>query len=184
MYNSTIRPKMGVCALCTDGKRKLLTKGMCQEHYWQNNRIKSAQKFAGKDLIDEEGLPELIEEADAVFSRYVRLSAADELGIIECYICENKLRWQDGQAMHFIKRMTSYYHRWDLRNVKPGCKTCNEIKEGNYLEFAKKLNADQPGITDILYEESNLVHHLTRDEVRKVIGEYSTKIKELLKQKA
>lgn len=152
---------------------------MCETHYWQQNRMKSAQKFIDKEVIDEEGLPELIEEADAVFSRYVRMSAAIN-GWVKCYICDHEDKWQYAQCMHFIPR-SNLFLRWDLRNCRSGCSNCNEFKGGNLLEFGKKLNEEQPGITDILFEEAHVVYKPTRDEVRKIIGEYSTKIK-LLKQ--
>lgn len=172
---------MGVCALCTDGKKKPLTKGMCQEHYWQQNKLKSAQKLQGKEVLDEEGLPELIEEADAVFSRFIRMSAADEEGNILCYICNESLRWQDADCMHFIDRI-NYFLRWDIRNCKAGCRICNRVKDGNILKFAAKLNAEQPGITDILFEESRIVYKPTREEVRTIIGETTTKLKIIQKQ--
>jgi hypothetical protein len=183
-HNSTIRPKMGVCALCTDGKKKPLTKGLCQQHYWDSIKIKSAQKGANKEITEEEGLPELIEEADTLFSRFMRMNAADEHGMIQCYICESyPTRWQDAQLMHFIPR-ANLFLRWDPRNCRVGYKCCNEYKGGNLIEFGRKLNLEQPGITDILFEESRIIYKPTRDEVRKIIGEYSAKIKTLQKQKA
>lgn len=180
-YYSSIRPKVGICALCTDDKKKPLTKGLCQQHYWESIRMKSAQKLQEKEVIDEDGLPELIEEADAIFSRYVRLAAADENGIVSCYICGDKVRWQDAQAMHFISR-SCLYLRWDVRNVKAGEKSCNEFKGGNLIRFAKALNKEMPGLTDILMEESRIVYKPTREEVRRIILEYSGKVKDLLRQ--
>lgn len=181
MY-STIRPKIGTCALCTDDKKKPLTKGLCQQHYWESVRMRSAQRLQAREIISEDGLPELIEEADAVFSRYVRLAAADERGLVHCYICGTPVRWQDAQAMHFISRSCMFL-RWDLRNVKAGDKGCNEIKGGNLILFAKRLNEDQPGITEILMEESRIVYKPTREEVKAIVNEYSLKIKNLLKEK-
>lgn len=37
-YNSTIKPKMGVCPECGDGKDKPLISGKCQSHYWAGKR--------------------------------------------------------------------------------------------------------------------------------------------------
>lgn len=177
MYNSTIRAKMGICELCPVSRgRQPLTKGMCQNHYWEQNRMKSAQRFSQKEVDQEEGLPELIEEADAVFSRYVRLSAADDKGILNCFICGSPVHYKRAQAMHFISRACMFL-RWDVRNVYPGDMQCNELKGGNLILFAKQLNIHQPGIVDILMEEGRLIHKATREEVRQIIGEYSSKIK-------
>lgn len=183
MYNSTIKQKMGECPMCSDGKRKALIGGYCNDHYWQTRRMKSASKNSNRDILNEPGLPELIDEADIVFSRYVRFAAADDNGYIRCYIDDAVLRWQDGDAMHFIDR-DCYFLRWDLRNVKAGDRICNRAKDGNLKEFSKKLNLEQPGITDILWEEARIPFKPTREEVRTIILEYSTKFKTLQKQRA
>jgi hypothetical protein len=142
--------------------------------------MKSAMKSSRKDEDMEPGLPELIDEADAVFSRYVRLSAANENGIIECYICDKPIRWQDADCMHYNHR-EDYFLRWDLRNCKAGCQTCNRHKRGNLIKFGKRLNKENPGITDIINEEARLVYKVSREEVRMIIFEYSQKVKALIK---
>lgn len=177
-YNSTIRPKLGVCPMCPHERKQPLTKGLCQVHYWQSVNMRAAAKFAEKEVIEEEGLPQLIEEADALFSRYIRLKAADERGIYPCYICGKPTHYKRGDLMHFIGRL-NYLLRWDSRNCKEGCVDCNQLKRGNLAEFAKKLNEEQPGLADILWEESRIVYKPTREEVRQIIGEYSTKLKHL-----
>jgi hypothetical protein len=51
MY-STIKPKMGICGECEDGIEKPLTKGKCQYHYWQQIRLKSAQKSSDGRIVE------------------------------------------------------------------------------------------------------------------------------------
>lgn len=179
-HNSTIRVKTGYCQLCDDGKRKPLSKGLCQTHYDQQSKIRSMQRVQVRGLPVEDGLSELIEDADAVFSRYVRLSASDDLGVLSCYICGTPSHYKEAQAMHFIPR-GNLYLRYDPRNVRAGCGMCNEVKGGNLVQFAKRLNEEQPGLAEILMEETEIVNYVGREEIRQVISEYSRKAKELLK---
>lgn len=182
-HNSTIRPKTGECALCPPSRgRQRLIKGMCEIHYWQQNRLKSAQKATEKEVTKEPGLPELIEEADAVFSRYVRLAASDEKGMVRCFTCGSLNHWKRLDCGHFIPR-GNHYLRYRLDNVRPQCLICNRHKDGMFKEFAKGLNQEGEGKADLLMEDSHVVYKLTREEVRQIIGEYSTKVKQLLKSK-
>jgi hypothetical protein len=181
MYNSTIRQKMGQCELCPESKgRQPLTGKLCHMHYWQSVKMKSVQKQLDRETETEEDFPDLVAQADRVFSTYVRMKAANKTGILTCFICNSPVRWQDGQAMHFVKR-GNLFLRWDERNVKAGDKACNEYKGGNYLMYVKQLEKDRPGITDILMEESRLAYKPTRDEIRSIITDYTQRIKLLNK---
>jgi len=177
-FNSTIRQRIGYCSIC--GVEGPVIKGLCNNHYWLNVRLKSVNKQYEKEEVGKKGneLSDLITKADAVFSKYIRLSEANTSGKIKCFICQNRVRWQDAQAMHFVKR-GNLFLRWDERNVKVGDNNCNVVKGGNYLLFAKKLESLNPGITDILMEESRLVYKPTRQEIHDIINSYTQKIKQL-----
>lgn len=163
----------------TRGKQPL-TKGLCSTHYWQQNKMKSFEKAQAKEIEKEAGLPELIADADAVFSKWVRLSAANRVGTVTCYICLKFVRWQEAEAMHYIKR-GHLYLRWDARNVKAGCNECNCLKDGNILKYGIRLEEESPGITEILLEESAIVYRPGHDELKSLILEYSDKVKRLEK---
>jgi hypothetical protein len=179
MRNSTIRIKMAPCPMCSDKKDKPLTAGLCQNHYWFIRAQKSAEKQTKKEVKKVAGLPDLIDDADAVFSRFIRRSAADEQGFIYCYICGKSVRWQEAEAMHYIKRGASLYLRHDKRNVYAGCTECNQHKDGNYVAFTQRLHEDHPGLVEILQEEAALNYKPTRDELKAIISECSTKLKKL-----
>jgi hypothetical protein len=178
MRNSTIKQQTGTCPMCTDGKDKPLIAGLCNNHYWFTRAQKSAEKQTKKEVKKVPGLNDLIDDADAVFSKFVRLGAVIEGDFLNCFICGIPIRWQEAQAMHYIKR-GNLYLRWDVRNVKPGCEECNVFKDGNYVEYTRRLEEEHPGITAILQEESNLIYKPTRDEIRGIIAEYSTKFSKL-----
>jgi hypothetical protein len=180
-YGSTIRQKTGECEVCANGKSVPLTKGLCYNHYWLNVRMKSVNKMAEKeDQFDGDDVATLKKDLDLIFSRWLRLSVADKKGMCTCYICGNQVRWQDAQAMHFVKRGHSFL-RYDTRNVKVGDKVCNEYKDGNLVEYAKKLERENPGITEILIEEGNQIYSFTRQELKDMIADYSGKL-DLLKE--
>ena len=178
-YNSTIRQKMGSCPLCNHDRKQPLTKGLCTNHYWQGVRMKSVEKLAAKEETDiEPDLWDLIKDADAVFSKYIRTKAADENGFISCFICDYSFPIAESDAMHYVKRGNMFL-RYDERNVKAGCKTCNQYKGGNYIEFTRKLEAQSPGITEYLLTEGNLIYKYTPNELKQVIAEYTLKLKQL-----
>lgn len=179
-HNSTIEKKQKICIRC--GKKCIwFSRKRCQACAKIEDTYARMEKSNDSE-ISEDGLQELIRQADEVFSQYVRLAAADKEGFISCYICGVRVHWKEAENMHYIKRGASLFLRFDLRNNKAGCHTCNCTKGGNYIEYANKLESDHPGITDILFEESTLYIKLTREEIRAVIAEYTGKVRELKKR--
>ena len=178
-YNSTIRQKTGSCPLCNHDRPQPLTKGLCTNHYWQGVRMKSVDKLAAKEEMGiEPDLQDLINTADAVFSKYIRTKAADESGFIPCFICGNLFTIAESDAMHYVKRGNMFL-RYDERNVKAGCKNCNQHKGGNYIEYTRQLERLSPGITEYLLTEGNLVYKYSHNELKQVITEYTLKLKQL-----
>lgn len=175
-YNSTIITRKKICVSC--GKSAYwFSKKRCADCARIEDTM-ARMEAESERMIQEEDLSGLIADADAIFSRYVRLSVADKSGICECYICGKKIRWQDAQCMHYIKRGCLYL-RYSLDNCKCGCKECNEYKSGNLLEYGKKIDADSPGATEILYQYSVLVYKPTRQEIKDIILEYTLKVKNI-----
>lgn len=150
-------------------------------HATQQDTMKRMADY-NDHLIAESNLQDLVDEADKWFSLYVRMSGAGNDGILNCFICDKPVHYTEAENMHYIKRGVSLFLRFDLRNNKAGCNECNCQKGGNYVEYAKKLDHVSPGITDILYEEGNLVVKMSRSELQAIIDEYSTKVKQLKKK--
>lgn len=78
--------------------------------------------------------------ADRIFSRYVRLAAADHMGNVKCFLCGCTLPWQEAVAMHCEPR-TSTATRWSEINVQAGCHACNSKPLGDRARFRKLLDS-------------------------------------------
>ena len=181
MYNSTIQPKRGECVDCVDGRQKNLIAGRCQSHYSAYRNLISQQRISKREAdkdglsLEEKELQDLVNDLDAVFSRWLRLSNTDKEDNCECFTCGKKMSYKVMQCGHYIGR-SCYFLRFDTRNTRVQCKTCNEFKNGNISEYTKRLEQEHKGITEILMEESRLVYKPSRDELRQMIAEYSSKI--------
>lgn len=179
-HNSTIKPKMGICPLCPGTKKQPLRKGMCQNHYWQSIRMKSAQKAQEKELSQDEDLQTLVNDLDIIFGRYIRLKDADLYGVAQCYTCPEKQNWKLMDCGHFMPR-GNMYTRFSEDNCRPQCKTCNQHKRGNLAVFAANLNRDNPGSVEILQEQARTIYHYSKDELRQMIASYDKKLKQVQK---
>ena len=80
----------------------------------------------------------LINELDTAVSLYVRQKGADKHGFNYCYTCGGKYHWKDMDCGHYIKRRY-LQTRWDLNNVRPQCRACNRLKNGNYRVYEPRL---------------------------------------------
>lgn len=170
-FNSTIRIKKKNCSRC--GKSEyIFSKGRCK----QCSTIEDTLAREEAELEQDESLSELIKQADDIYSKWLRLSNADKNGTVSCYTCDLNMRWQSSQCGHYIKR-GNLFLRFDPRNTKVQGECCNIHKRGNYPEFAKRLEVENPGITEILYTEGQLVYKPSREEIRAIINEYSAKFK-------
>lgn len=95
----------------------------------------------------------LMRDLDAVFSRYVRRKDADSSGRVKCITCDRKEHWKLMDAGHFFprKRMAT---RWHLANVKPQCKMCNQLQEGNLDAYKKALGVEETKYLKILSNQA------------------------------
>lgn len=172
-YNSTISIKKKPCIRCGQLKPHFSRK-RCRECAIIEDALTRMEEVNHEQ---GDGLPELIAEADILFSRLVRLSAADKDGFLHCYICDVRLHWKEAQTMHLISRANSFLRFDHKRNCRAGCKTCNEYLSGNLIKYRERLESEMPGLVDILEEEARIPYKLGREEVRQVIAECTLKLK-------
>lgn len=179
-YNSTIRQKTGICYMCGDMKKKPLTKGLCQQHYWQSIRQKSFLKAQEKELEQDEDLQTLVSDLDIIFSRYIRLKDADMFGNVKCISCPASGHYLSMDCGHFISR-SHMYTRFLEANCRPQCRHCNRIKNGNLPEFAKALELERPGTIEQLQEQAKIIYKYSREELKGLIADYTKKLKQIQK---
>lgn len=165
--------------MCGGSNKVPLIGKLCQRHYWDSNRRKSAAKLQTK-LTGNSDKKTVIEDADAMFSQVVRLSHADDHGNVKCYTCGKVHRWKQMQCGHFIPRI-HMLTRFSEDNCKPQCPTCNMLKDGNLIAFAQHLESDRPGAVEMLEEQANNVYTYDIDELKSMIGNWADRKKELLK---
>jgi hypothetical protein len=176
-YNSTIKKKLHPCIRC--GKMCYwFSKKRCQQCSKIEDAITRMEAEADEEIQGEPGLPQLISEADEIFSKWIRKSTANKEGIVSCFTCDNTMRWQIAHCGHYIKR-GNLFLRWDTRNIRVQGECCNIYKSGNYPEYTRRLDLEQPGITQILTDEAAIVYKPTREEIKAIILEYRRKFKNL-----
>ena len=150
------------------------SKGRCKSCATIQSTNKRIAKFEDEEL--GESLQNLIEDLDAIFSRYIRLKYADNKGNVDCFTCGTTLPASHIHNGHYI-------HRQDLAtrfledNCRPQCQRCNAYHNDNPAIFRDKLEKEKYGITTWLLEQSRDVCKPTRDELRGLISEYRFKIK-------
>jgi len=170
-HNSTIGIKLKNCRSCGFLK-PIFSKGRCIECA----RIEDTHAKIAAAEQEEAGMPELIERLDDLVSKWVRFSSVGPDGLVECFTCRKRFRPQDVDAGHYVTRECKFL-RFDLRNIKPQCRPDNRSKYGMRPEFGKRLEEENEGITEILLEESRIIHHWTRDELKQMILEFEQKLK-------
>jgi hypothetical protein len=116
---------------------------------------------------------------DTIFSRYIRLRDADELGNIKCCTCGVVIPWKEADCSHFIPR-SNLATRWLEMNCHAACVDCNRMKHGNLEKYADFLRAEYgPDAVMILEDLGRSTHKMMPYEVRELVREYKKKIKEL-----
>jgi len=178
-YNSTIKIKQKPCVRCGI-KSYIFSKGRCEPCARIENTLANDEKESEK-IIQEEDLSGLIQDADAIFSQYIRLKYADKRGMVKCFTCDTVKHWTMMQNGHYIKRACLQL-RFDERNCRPQDYHCNVELYGSLPIYTFNLEQESPNVTTILTEEMRLVYKPSREEIRQIISEYTPKVK-LLKQK-
>lgn len=174
-YNSTIIPKKKTCISC--GRPCIwFSKKRCQ----QCAKVEDFHAKMAAFQEQEGGLPELIDRLDGLVSKYVRFSAPHNNSMeIECYTCGDWRARMVMDAGHYITRNCMYLRFDTNRNIRPQCHICNRSKYGMAPAFGKRLELEMPGVTEILLEESRIVHKWSREELKQMILEFEQKLKKV-----
>ena len=110
-------------------------------------------------------LPQLDKLYWSLFSRWIRLKAADiRTGYIVCFICGKPVHWTNADTMHYIPRRHGAT-RFNLYNNHAGCVECNRYKDGNLVKYAKRLTEVYgEGTTERLEEMRNWTIKIDRHD--------------------
>lgn len=181
MAYSTIRPKLGICEKCGGTKKVPLTAGLCHTHYWESRKVKSVERLQAREMGELEPVKILLNDLDILFSQQIRLTYADEHGMVQCFTCPAIKHWTQMDCGHFISR-AKMPTRFSVKNCRPQCKDCNQHNDGEEKVFAERLEAEESGIVEILREQSREIQDYSREELKFMIGDTTRKIK-LLKAK-
>lgn len=120
----------------------------------------------------------LVAKLDRVFSKWVRLGAADHTGHVRCYTCGVKKHWQKVDAGHFMVR-GKYGTRWEPRNVKCQCKGCN-LRSGEQHLFGLALDREYgEGTAEEIRQQSHQIRKWTNQELRDLIQHYQAELTNL-----
>lgn len=123
----------------------------------------------------------IIADIDREFSFYVRLREADQYGYTRCFTSGRRLHYLALDAGHYISRKY-LATRWDADNVKPQSHNDNRFLDGNIEVFKQKLEEENKGITEVLYERSLQVWKPTISELKELLIHWREKAK-LVKSK-
>ena len=125
---------------------------------------------------------------DKAFSRFVRLSCADEFGMINCITCNKRKLWNEVDCGHFQTR-AKHSVRWlyepenGLINAAAQCKGCNMSNGGHSYQFGKKIDALYgSGQADIVIQMSNVIHKYTIQELRDLTSSFEARAKSMLEK--
>lgn len=196
--------KWGVCSNCGGDEQEVVkvkkdlfclpcrNTQKALEQIEKSKRRESAKRQGFKlrnDLAESKGTDEyfaaerqaLINDLDFVFSRLIRMSAADERGFAECYTCGRSAHWTLQQCGHFIPR-ANMQTRWMTKNARVQDKNCNEGLHGNLEVFAQKLEEEEKGLPERLRELSREVHKWTTSELKEELINLRAKLR-IIEQK-
>lgn len=175
---STLCKKRGkemVCLTCcrTEDTEKQIAKAKERDKV---RGLYGSQVMEGKeDLASRQAL---IQDIDYVFSRIVRLRAADEFGNCECYTCPTRKHWAMMQCGHYVSRGNMAL-RFDFRNCRVQCKNCNEVLGGNLSVFSELLDTEVAGLPETLSNEARLIVSIGIDELKGMLIDFRSKLRVL-----
>jgi hypothetical protein len=140
--------------------------------------MQSTQKRVAKyeEEVQDESFQNLVQDLDAIFSKWVRLKYADGEGVVKCYTCPTKKRVEEMQNGHFIPR-ANLSTRWMPENCRPQCEKCNCYLDGNTAVFEANLRLEDDSLPDYLKEQGRAPDKPTRSDLRELVNGYRFKVK-------
>lgn len=122
----------------------------------------------------------IVKNLDTIFSQYIRLKNADDLGNVSCFTCGKVSHYKIGmQCGHFQSRK-HYATRWLEMNVAVQCVGCNMFKAGEQFLFGKYLDKKYGnGTAEELYIKSKQTVKYSNNELLYMIQHYKDLVNSL-----
>jgi hypothetical protein len=121
----------------------------------------------------------LKKKLDTIFSIYIRLKYADEDLNVKCFTCDKVYHYKKIQNGHFYSRGILSL-RWDEQNCRPQCYGCNIARNGNYIEYYKRLEKEiGKGGMDYLEYKRHQIKKMNKLDYQIYIDTYTQKVAEL-----
>lgn len=187
--------KIGDCVRCNDKDTQCKKRGKellcimcCRKEDGEKQKKKANQrqylkskvyKNITEDNNELASMAALKMDLDYCFQRIVKITAADiETGFVTCYTCSNTFHWSMPaiQCGHFISRKVMLL-RWDFRNARVQCKTCNEILSGNMDVYTERLETEYKGLPDQLREMSSEPHKYGISDLKQLLTDLRAKLR-------
>ena len=161
---------------CLACNREIKTKNQLAKANQRNQLRQLGNKQVANGNYFEAERQALMNDLDFVFSRCVRMAAADKTGMGRCYTCGKMEDWSMQDCGHYEKRGNTQI-RWDFRNARPQCKNCNQSKYGNYEVFTERLEQEHPGLPEQLKEIAREPYKWSREELKMLLTDLRNKLR-------
>jgi hypothetical protein len=137
-------------------------------------KIAEAKKAKKKGLDELKTLSDYLKTAQQIFNQYINARDKGK----PCISCDCKV--ENPNASHFFSVGSSPELRFNELNVHTSCIHCNLHKHGNIAEYSIRLpNRIGQENYDLLLSLRNKPRKYTIEELKDLIKEYRSKIKDL-----
>jgi hypothetical protein len=121
----------------------------------------------------------IVNTADKVFSKYIRVKEADAYGMCVCVTCGKRAKWNDGMdAGHYADR-GRWATRFNDKNVHPQCVSCNRFKNKmpEYAQYMIKRYGK--ALVDDIVFLSHKPHGYDLDDLKEMVKEWREEINKM-----
>lgn len=171
--------KKKTCKRCEKDK-PIWARGLCKScDIYTNPQKYLIEKKATTKKRKTETFAQIEKKLDKVFSEYIRLRDANDLGMVECFTSGKLYHWTKIQAGHYISRRHKST-RWHELNVQPQSVAENMFNQGNAPQFA--VNLDKKfgiGTAEMLLNLSKESIKHSREYLYAMIEDYTEKVNKL-----
>lgn len=128
--------------------------------------------------------PDLKGKLDKVFSEFVRLSNANDMGMCRCVTCGKYYHWTKIQNGHYMSRRFMAT-RYSEMNCHPQCMACNVMQHGNIPQYRMWLvkKYGEPAVARLEAVALTQTKKFAEFEYREMIDYYTKLVKTLKHEK-